>query len=31
MGIHPKTAFKVEQRPFYVTIDGTGKPVRELF
>ncbi|MDA1139327.1 MAG: DUF1501 domain-containing protein [Planctomycetota bacterium] len=31
MGIHPKTAFKIEQRPFYATIDGTGQPVRELF
>ena len=31
MGISPQTAFDVEQRPFYVTKDGTGKPVRELF
>jgi len=31
MGISPKTAFEVERRPFYATIDGTGKPVMELF
>ena len=26
-----KTAFEVEQRPFYATQDGLGKPVMELF
>jgi hypothetical protein len=31
LGISPRTAFTVEQRPFYVTHDGTGKPVRDLF
>jgi hypothetical protein len=30
MGISPKTAFDVEQRPFYATSDGLGKPVMEL-
>ena len=31
MGISPKTAFDVEQRPFYATPDGLGQPVMELF
>jgi hypothetical protein len=31
MGISPKLAYEVEQRPFYVTRDGLGKPIRELF
>ncbi|HEX3654949.1 MAG TPA: DUF1501 domain-containing protein [Pirellulales bacterium] len=31
MGISPKTAMDVEKRPFYVTEDGKGQPVRELF
>ena len=31
MGISPDTAFEVEKRPFYVTEDGLGKPVQELF
>jgi hypothetical protein len=31
LGISPRTAFTVEQRPFYVTQDGKGKPVRDLF
>ncbi len=31
MGINPRTFFLVERRPFYVTQDGKGKPVRELF
>ena len=30
MGISPKTSYEIEQRPFYVTRDGLGKPVREL-
>jgi hypothetical protein len=30
MGISPRTAFEVERRPFYVTEDGKGQPVREL-
>lgn len=31
MGISPRTAVDVERRPFYVTQDGHGQPVRELF
>ena len=31
MGIAPDTALNVEQRPFYVTQDGKGKPVNDLF
>ncbi len=31
MGISPRTAFEVEKRPFYVTEDGKGKPVKALF
>jgi hypothetical protein len=31
LDISPKTAFTVEQRPFYVTEDGHGKAVAELF
>jgi uncharacterized protein (DUF1501 family) len=31
MGISPQTAFTIEKRPFYVTEDGKGRPVMELF
>jgi hypothetical protein len=31
MGVSPRTAFEVEKRPFFVTQDGTGKPVKTLF
>ena len=31
MGISPKLAYDVEQRPFYVTRDGKGVPIKELF
>jgi hypothetical protein len=31
MGISPKTAFDIEKRPFFVTQDGKGEPVMELF
>ncbi len=31
MGISPKLAYEVEKRPFYVTPDGKGKPIMELF
>jgi uncharacterized protein (DUF1501 family) len=31
MGVSPKTAFDVEQRPFYATKDGQGKAVMDLF
>jgi hypothetical protein len=31
MGISPKTKFMIENRPFYVTEDGKGEPVMDLF
>ncbi|HZZ28860.1 MAG TPA: DUF1501 domain-containing protein [Pirellulales bacterium] len=31
LGISPRTAFEIEKRPFYVTKDGNGKAVKELF
>ena len=31
LGISPKLAYEIEKRPFYVTRDGMGKPVMELF
>ena len=31
MGVSPKTEFTVEGRPFYVTEDGKGKPVMDIF
>ena len=31
MGISPKTVFEIENRPFYATQDGKGKPVMDLF
>jgi len=31
MGISPKLAYEVEKRPFYVTRDGVGQPIRQLF
>jgi len=31
LGISPKLAYEIEKRPFYVTRDGLGKPVTELF
>jgi hypothetical protein len=31
MGISPRTAFDVEKRPFFVTEDGKGQPVKALF
>jgi hypothetical protein len=30
MGISPRAAFEVEKRPFYVTEDGKGQPVKAL-
>ncbi len=30
LGISPKLAYEIEKRPFYVTRDGHGKPIREL-
>jgi len=31
LGISPKLAYEIEQRPFYVTRDGLGLPVLDLF
>jgi hypothetical protein len=31
LGISPRLAYEVERRPFYVTRDGVGKPVLDLF
>jgi len=31
MGIHPKTAYEVEKRPFYATKDGIGEAATEIF
>ena len=31
MGISPKTVFEIENRPFYATEDGHGKPVEMIF
>jgi hypothetical protein len=31
LGISPQLAYEVEQRPFYVTRDGLGRPVEALF
>lgn len=31
LGISPKLAYEIEKRPFYVTRDGLGKPVLELY
>jgi hypothetical protein len=31
LGISPKLSYEIEKRPFYVTRDGVGKPITELF
>jgi hypothetical protein len=31
VGIGPKLAYEIEKRPFYVTRNGEGKPVMDLF
>jgi hypothetical protein len=31
LGISPRLAYEVEKRPFYVTRDGAGKPILDLF
>jgi hypothetical protein len=31
MGISPQLAYEIERRPFYVTRDGVGQPITELF
>jgi len=30
LGISPRLSYEIEQRPFYVTRDGLGKPVTEV-
>jgi len=31
VGISPRLAYEIERRPFYVTRDGLGKPIGDLF
>lgn len=31
LGISPRLSYEIEKRPFYVTRDGVGKPIMELF
>ena len=31
VGISPRLSYETEKRPFYVTRDGLGKPILELF
>jgi arylsulfatase A-like enzyme len=31
LGISPQTAYEIERRPFYVTRDGLGQPIADLF
>ncbi len=31
LGISPKLSYEVEKRPFYVTRDGEGVPIKEIF
>jgi hypothetical protein len=31
VGISPKLSYEIEKRPFYVTRDGEGKPIMDLF
>lgn len=31
LGISPRLSYEIEKRPFYVTRDGVGKPITELF
>ena len=31
MGISPRQSYEIESRPFYVTKDGLGKPIMDLF
>ena len=31
LGVSPKTFFQVERRPFYVTEDGKGNAVQDVF
>jgi hypothetical protein len=31
MGVSPKTVYEIENRPFYATEDGRGKPLEDVF
>jgi arylsulfatase A-like enzyme len=31
MGVSPRTSLEVERRPFYVTEDGKGRVIDDLF
>ncbi len=31
LGISPRLAYEIEKRPFYVTRDGVGQPIMDLF
>jgi hypothetical protein len=31
LGISPRLSYDIERRPFYVTRDGVGKPITEVF
>jgi hypothetical protein len=31
LGISPKLSYQIEERPFFVTRDGVGRPIEELF
>ena len=31
LGISPRLSYEIEKRPFYVTRDGVGRPIMELF
>jgi hypothetical protein len=31
LGISPKLAYEIEKRPFYVTRDGQGQSILDLF
>jgi hypothetical protein len=31
LGISPRLSYEIEKRPFYVTRDGVGKPIMDLF
>jgi hypothetical protein len=31
LGISPRLSYEIERRPFYVTRDGVGKPITEIF
>jgi hypothetical protein len=31
LGISPKLSYEIEKRPFYVTRDAKGVPIKDLF